>query len=171
MVANEYAKALYELASNHNKADLILEEFKVFCDSLKENKDFIKLLTYPTITNDQKKECLETVLNNTDELFLNFMKVLVDNGRVNQIFDVYDNYYLLWLNDKNIVNVKIISSHTLSEEELSKIKTQLSSHYKKDVVVENLIDNSLIAGYKFIANGEEVDFSIVNKLTKLKKSI
>ena len=171
MIANEYAKALYELALSSSKEELILEELKVFCDSLKENNEYIKLLTFPSISNDRKKESLEVVLKEADQLLLNFVKVLIDNNRVNDIFDIYEGYYTLFLKDRNIVNVKVVSSDYLTEEEFNKMKTQLSKHYNREVVLENLIDKSLIAGYKFIANGEEVDFSIVNKISRLKKSI
>lgn len=171
MVAHEYAKALYELALSSKKEDLILNELKVFTDSLKENDEYVKLLTFPSVSDTQKKESLDIVLKDANPLLLNFVKVLVDNKRVNIIFEIYEEYYTLYLKEKNIVNVKIISSEILSEDKLNHIKSQLSNHYKKDIVLENLIDESLIAGYKFIANGEEVDFSIVNKMSKLKESI
>lgn len=171
MVAHEYAKALYELALSSSKEELVLEEFKIFSCSLKDNCEYIKFLTFPSISTDQKKKSLEDVLKDADLLLLNFMKVLIDNNRVNDIFDIYEEYYTLYLKDKNIVNVKVVSSELLSDEEINKIKAQLSSHYNRGIVLENLIDKSLIAGYKFIANGEEVDFSIVNKLSRLRKSI
>ena len=58
MFAKEYAKALYELALESNSVSEINDNFKILLDGINENEDYMKVLTYPKISNSKKKKSI-----------------------------------------------------------------------------------------------------------------
>ena len=94
MVENEYAQAIYDLAKEDNKIDIINECFIVVNKSIEDN-DFMELLSSPKITKEEKKNILTKVYGKLDSLFLDFMYVLIDNNRINRISYIYDYYNIL----------------------------------------------------------------------------
>lgn len=172
MISNEYAKALFELANDYNQVEIIADNFKSFIEILKENQDYIKVLTYPTISSDEKKKCVVDALAGFNDIFIDFLKVLIDNNRFNQIFEIYESFTKNYLSYKNIVNVKVISCKPLSKREANELEESLVNYYQgKKITLVNEIDDTIIGGIRVITDGESLDLSVINKLNRLKATI
>ena len=85
MIAEEYAKALFELATSNDKSDVINDNFSVFLKLLKDNNDYFKILTFPNISLNDKKDCLRKTLIGFDDLFIDFLFVLIDKNRMSLV--------------------------------------------------------------------------------------
>lgn len=172
MISNEYAKALFELANDYSQVEIIADNFKSFIEILKENQDYIKVLTYPTISSDDKKTSIVKVLNGFNDTFIDFLKVLIDNNRFNQIFEIYHSFNKDYLKYQNIVKIKVISSKPLSKKEANELEERLREYYQgKRIMLENEIDEAIIGGVKLVTDEESLDLSVLNKLNRLKATI
>ena len=171
MVSKEYSTALFNLCLENNNLEEISASFDVLCQAFKENPDYMKILTSPGISSSKKKESIKNVLENNDIVLLHFVNVLIDNDRVINIYEIQDEFSKLVLQHKNILKVTVYSVDYLSENKITELKGQLSNYYNKNIMIDNIIDKTLIAGIKLAVEGKEVDLSIFNKINKLKKSI
>lgn len=172
MVASEYGKALFELALEKNKSEIIEDNFNTFIAGLRNNPDYIKVLTYPRISNNQKKDSIKQIGSSFDIIFKNFLYVIIDNQRMSDIYTIYEEYTNCLLENRNILNVSIISPEKLSSKQENELIAQLTKFYQgKKIEVSNIIDSSLIGGIKVIANGEALDLSLQHKLEQLKATI
>jgi ATP synthase F1, delta subunit len=172
MLAKEYATALFELASSNNMLDEIINQFDTLMLAINENEDFMKVLTYPRISSKQKKECIKNVCKSMNEIFVNFLYVLIDNNRVDKIKEIYEEFTNLVNEKNNILIVNVISASKLSSSQLNDLEIKLAEYFgKKHISINPLIDEKLIGGIKVIANGKSIDLSLNSKLQSLKDNI
>ena len=167
MLAKEYATALFELASSNNMLDEIINQFDTLMIAINENEDFMKVLTYPRISSKQKKECIKNVCKSMNEIFVNFLYVLIDNNK-----EIYEEFTNLVNEKNNILIVNVISASKLSSSQLNDLEIKLAEYFgKKHISINPLIDEKLIGGIKVIANGKSIDLSLNSKLQSLKDNI
>lgn len=165
MVEIEYSKALFDLASN--KRDT-LEEFDSFIELLSETYNFEDVLNSPSIKKSDKKEIIKNSLKDFDELFVNFLLVLIDNNRFELIKKIHNIYYEMVLNYENTLIINVYSSKRLSSSENEKLNSQIGLKTNKKVIINNIIDEKIIGGIKIEYSGILVDDTIKDKLDKIK---
>ncbi len=172
MVANEYARALFELARDSRKIEIVNEQFESFIKALDENRDYLKVLTYPHIDLKQKKNSLKSVLNSFDLDFVNFLQVVLDHNRFKIIDEIYESYQNYVLDYYHIVQVVVYTPSALNDKQRASLKESLTSYFKGyEVSLTIKIDESLIGGIKVLANGKVLDITILNKLYRLRATI
>ena len=54
LISKTYGDALFELAVEENKVDVLLDEIEQLQSILKENDEFGKLMTHPKIIKEEK---------------------------------------------------------------------------------------------------------------------
>ncbi len=171
MVENEYAQAIYDLAKEENKIDIINECFIVVNKSIEDN-DFMELLSSPKLTKEEKKNILTKVYGKLDSLFLDFMYVLIDNNRINRISYIYDYYNQLIKIEHNILHIEAYSVKELTKTQIDNLRKTLSSYYNgKTLEIENIVDPKLIGGVRIECNGKTLDVTLKKSLANMKDSL
>ena len=171
MVENEYAQAIYDLAKEENKIDIINECFIVVNKSIEDN-DFMELLSSPKLTKEEKKNILTKVYGKLDSLFLDFMYVLIDNNRFNRISYIYDYYNQLIKIEHNILHIEAYSVKELTKTQIDNLRKTLSSYYNgKTLEIENIVDPKLIGGVRIECNGKTLDVTLKKSLANMKDSL
>ena len=168
----QYASALFDIVKEDKTLNEAKESFDVFVDVLKTNLDFWNVLNSPKIKVDEKKKLIKETFKNCLSEFIFFLYVVLDNGRIDKIFDIYKQFVFLINEENNIKVVEIYSSTPLTQNEYEKLSSSLKKYYKGyDVVVHNKIDLKIIGGYHILVNGISIDLSIKRKIDDLCKHI
>lgn len=160
----EYAKALFDLASNNNE---MLDEFQKFNEILEYNQ-FLELLKAPNIKKEEKKEILKKTLKNFDVTFLHFLFVIIDNNRINDLDQIYDCYYKMVLKSNNEELVDIYLPKEISEKELESLKNKLELKFNKKLVIRVHIESKLIGGMRIEYDGKSIDETVLKEFIKIK---
>ncbi|MCR5786814.1 MAG: ATP synthase F1 subunit delta [Acholeplasmatales bacterium] len=172
MIANEYAKAIFELAQANSEEELVNDNFNLFVKLLNDNPDFLKVLTYPRITLADKKDAIKNTLIDFEPIFIDFLFVLLDNNRMDMIKEIAFEYEQLILADNGAVKVDVYSASLLTKKEILSVEETLKKAIgQKRIIIYNYVDESLIGGIKAVYNGRSLDLSLNNQLSHLKKSI
>lgn len=172
MVSSEYARAAFELASEKNILNDFYDDFRYVKRGIWENKEIYKLFDSPKITTSEKKDVVKKITEGLNKYLVDFLYVLVDNNRFLDIIDIYYEFKKLFLKEKSVVSVEIISSKKLSSSNLTAISETLEKRYKgQKLRIKNVIDNSLLGGIKIVCDGESIDLSLQGKLDSLKASL
>ncbi len=172
MIALEYAKALYELSLENEKVDEIHYEFTTFVEAIKQEEDIIKVLTYPKIKNNSKKDVINNICKDFNEIFVNFLNVLVDNDRLGNLFEMYTQFEKIVSEHKNIVNISAYSTIALTKEQIDDLEQKLKSRFvDKKIIIKNIVEPLIIGGLKIVYNGQSIDLSLQNKIDQLKASL
>ncbi|MDO4500789.1 MAG: ATP synthase F1 subunit delta [Erysipelotrichaceae bacterium] len=166
-VSMAYAQGLLELAK---EADSVLS-YKEEIDQIKEvylqNSELKSFFASAKISKDTKKELIEKAFKGKVKVnVLNFMKLLVDKGRMNLFLEIANDYHALSNVLLGIREGVVETARPISEEEITKLEKALSND--KTVVLKPRINETLISGFKVIFDDEVIDHTMKDKLEGLK---
>ena len=171
-VSKLYAGALLETGLEKNILPRIEEEVGFFMKLLSEEKELMLFLNAPVISKDKKRELVDKMLSGQfcSEV-INFIKVLVDNDRQSLVPDIYS--YLISLIDQknNRQKVKVITSVKLDADVLKGIEKSISEKLKKQAVIEEIVDESILGGIVIRIDDTLIDGSVAKDLNSLRAKL
>lgn len=172
LVARRYSQALFEVGKEENKLDEYLEEIKLIGDVCSEYKDFFELLKTPKISISEKKDVFEeTFEGKISKEVSNFLKIILDKRRINNIFEITKEYEKLVDKHNGVVKADAYTTTPLEEETLKLLEENLSKTTDKKVKLTNKIDETLIGGVKIILGDKVIDGTLKKKLTNIESSL
>ena len=173
LVSKTYGDALFELATEENKEDILLEEAVEIKKLLNENDEFVKMMNHPQISREEKETIVENVFKGrvSDDM-AGFLRLLVTNGRFSELESVLD-YFIAKIKDFKKIGIAYVATPlALSDSQKSDIEKKLldtTSYEKMEMNFE--IDETLIGGMTIRIGDRVVDSSIRSKLNKLTKDL
>lgn len=171
-VSLQYAKAVFDLAKEKG----LVDDFAVYLEISKklfiDDHNIYSTFNHPAISIDEKKVMLDSCLKDyVDNTFLNYLKVLVDNNRLNELNDILESFKLLQNDYHNRCDATIYTKYELSEEEKNRIKESLIKKYNKDINLNIVIDQTIVAGIRIVIDDHIIDATIKSEMLDLKKEL
>ncbi|MBR4237110.1 ATP synthase F1 subunit delta [bacterium] len=161
--ATEYAKALYELMNSVSTKEEFLkdlnETLKVF------SGDTLKFFLYPEIEKEKKKDVIKASFK--EGLLRDFLFVLIDNDRISLLEEIKDEFESMLDEEKKLKQVIVYSKEKLDDNYLKKLKDILEKKLSKKLILENVIDESIISGIKISYDSKEIDLTLNAKFKDL----
>ena len=172
LVSERYAQALLELVSDNLSKEDILKELLDITESVKGSGDLNKVMTSPVISNDEKKNVISKLFENTtNKVILNFLKLLVDKNRFSMLESITKEYKNEINRLNNLLSINVTSAIDLTEDEKSAIKDKLSNILNKNIELEWATNPDIIAGLVFEVGDNIIDNSLRHKLQDLSRNI
>lgn len=173
LVSKTYGEALFEVAVEEGTLDTMLEEVEAVLQVLKENEEYISLLTHPKIPVEEKTAMVETSFKDrvSSEL-TGFLVTIVDKGRFSEIEDILSYFILRVWEEKKIGVACVTSAVTLSDEQKKEIEEKLleTTSYS-EFRMNYRVDSSLIGGIVIQIGDRVVDSSVKTKLENMAKEL
>ena len=172
VIANRYAEALFQLSEEENITKEIYNELHDVVEVIKNNKELDNVLKSPLVAKNEKTQLIEALFNNKINNDLkNFLKILVEKGRISSLKSIELTFKEL-LNDKhNIIEGTVISAIALTEKQVKELEEKLSKKYNKNVTLENEVDQSILGGVLVRLGNTEIDGTIRTRLNGLKNQL
>ena len=172
VIANRYAEALFQLSEEENITKEIYNELHDVVEVIKNNKELDNVLKSPLVAKNEKTQLIEALFNNKINNDLkNFLKILVEKGRISSLKSIELTFKEL-LNDKhNIIEGTVISAIALTEKQVKELEEKLSKKYNKNVTLENKVDKSVLGGVLVRLGNTEIDGTIKTRLDGLKNQL
>lgn len=168
----QYARALFDLAKEHSEVLDTHQNLVTLIKAIDENQEFLKILLSPKLTNDDKKNILKDIFRNqTNDYFLHFLYVLIDNNRFEAISSIEASYKKLMEEYQNTMDVDVYTKYELNGKQKKELKEKLDNNFSKNVVIHYFNDANLLAGIKVVAGDKVLDFTLDNQMKSLKESI
>lgn len=170
LVSRTYAEALFELAVEEGKTDLLLEEILSVQTALEENPELIRFLDHPEILKEEKIQVIEQIFKErvSDDV-TGFLVVIVTKGRSRELPAIFAEFIEKIKEYKKIGSVHVTSAVELDAQWKERIKEKLlqTTDYT-DLEICYQVDPSLIGGMVIRLKDRVVDSSIRSKLELLK---
>ena len=171
VVAKRYAQALFDLAGEEKdyiKFNSELKEMNSLIDGAPDLKEFF---INPVFEDAEKKTVLVEVLKRTSisPLMQNFLKLLVDKGRIGSLSDITACYENLTFSALKMSRVSLKTAFPLNDEIIGKIKAMLEKMTGKSVEMLIEEDPSLIAGMVVKIGDKVYDGSIKSQLNNIRQ--
>ena len=170
-VASRYGLALYSLALETNKVNQYQEEVKEIMRALKENADFIMVLSSSFLPLEERKKMLETALKGVSEPIISFIEIIMDNHRANELIDILYSFNSYCNNYRGVIEGYLYSSIRLDESTIHTIEEKISQRENNKVELRNVIDPTLIGGVKVVIHDHIYDGSVKHHLEMMKKDL
>ena len=173
LIAQRYSDALVDIAKEGNLSyEKLSTDLNVVNDTLLSSPDLMDFLTNPLVSVDDKKETVIQIFSSEiDGLILNFLKVLIDKNRFDTFSEILNSYNKTLDSINNISRVKVTSAITISDEVKARLIEKLSQKLGKQVVVDNEVDENVIAGLIIQIGDNIIDTSLRHKLDELERNI
>lgn len=165
LVENRYAEALIKIGLDENLLDALQDDLKDVKELVAANDELRKALINPGISSGDKKSVVEKLFKKLNPSTINFIKLLIDKGRITLLSDIIDQYVVLADKIRECLNIKVITSIDVTKEQLDKISEKFRKMYgSKQAKVEHVVDPSIIGGIIVRIGDKMVDGSVKGKL-------
>ena len=170
-IAAVYARSLFEVAQEQNKLDEIRDELGQFADALSGNRELQMFFFSPYFSTIEKKDGLDRAVSDADPIFVNFLKLLIENHRMPVIFRVRRVVDGLWRVENKLLPVTVTSAVELDQATVSQIGDRISEQTGRKVELSAVVEPDILGGLVVRVGNSILDASIRNRLEQLRKQV
>lgn len=179
-IARPYARAAFQVAQENDALDELSRSLGIG-KALLSDGQIARFLANPTLTNEERLGFLtelfataageSSVFGGSSEHGTNFLKLLLEYGRVNVLPEISDRFDALKADVENTVEVTVTAATKLSDAQKQAIETALRARLGRDINLSTEIDENLIAGAVIRAGDVVIDGSLRSKLEGLSNAL
>jgi F-type H+-transporting ATPase subunit delta len=170
-IAQVYARALFEVAKEQNKLDLVREQLGQFADALNESGDLRVFFFSPYFSTEEKKDGLRRALDGADPVIVNFLETLLERHRMPVIFRIRDQHQRLWDQENQLLPVEVTSAVGLDDATVKSIGERIGEQTGQRVELTSKVDPSILGGIVLRVGNSILDASIKHRLDQLRKHV
>jgi F-type H+-transporting ATPase subunit delta len=170
-IAQVYARSLFEVATEHDKLDLIREQLGEFTEALSASHELQMFFFSPYFSTDEKQDGLRRTVTEADESFLNFLSLLLENHRMPVIFRVRREYDRLWREANHLLAVQITSAVELDPSVAERVGEEIGRQTGRTVELTSNVDPEILGGIVVRVGNSIIDASIRTRLDNLRKQV
>jgi len=177
-IARPYAQAVFETANDSGELAAWSEALAVGA-ALLESGEVAAYLANPSLSDPQRFDFLTGLFAKAGGGLLsgdhakgsNFLKLLLENGRVAVLPEISAHFEALKANIENTVDVTVTSATPVSEDKLVQITQALETRLGRDVRIATEVDPTLIGGAVIKAGDVVIDGSMRARLDGLANAL
>lgn len=171
LAVKRYATALMDVSLEEGTLEETYEQFKSFYAALREEKDFKRLLTENILSADEKKDLVEKIMGNGQSYLKNFLFILIDRKRSDEICDIFLEFEDLYKEKKNILECEVVTAVELSSSQKKKITEALGKKYNKNVTAQFKTDESILGGMVVYVGNDMIDGSVKTRFEDMREKL
>jgi F-type H+-transporting ATPase subunit delta len=173
VVAKRYAKALVALAKEHGRLAETGEQLTRLTQLIEEIPELQALLYNPAIVRRLKDDLLAELAQRIQigAMELNFVRTLLEKGRLPQMPDIVALYTVLAEEAQNRLRVRVRSAFPLPPALQEEVRQRFAHYTSKEIVIDQELDPSLIGGMVAQMGSLVLDGSIRNELLRIKTEL
>lgn len=171
-IALRYAKVLFQLATNQEELKRRLDALEHIVYVLNHYPKIKQYFSSPHISVEQKEKVVAKSLGtHVDPQFVQYLMTLLKKRWFNHLPEILKQYRQMVTEAFGIIEGRLITAEPLNSVTKDKLKSKLEKIYQKKLELKEEVDSQLIGGGILIVANQLIDFSIKNKLTKLKNDL
>jgi len=170
-IATVYARSLFEVAQEKGNLDDVREQLGEFADALDGDQQMQVFFFSPYFSTQEKQDGLDRAVSDADPVFVNFLKLLIENHRMPVIFRVRRGYEDLWEDENKLLPVQITSAVELDGDTVKQIGDQISEQTDRRVDLSASVEPAILGGIIVRVGNQVLDASVRNRLEQLRKQV
>ncbi|MEI6132167.1 MAG: ATP synthase F1 subunit delta [Bacillota bacterium] len=173
LVDKRYAEAFLQISVEHNLVKDHLDWLRKLYYVFRDNREFRDALNNPKLEAKQKQEIASAVLEDEiPALMLNFLKVLIESGRMSNFPTIAKQYRGLAYKHEKIQIVRIRSAFALEHDQIKAVGEKYRKLFDATAVLTEFeVDHKLLGGIVVQVGDTVYDHSIAGRLNSLKKTL
>ena len=166
-----YASALFEAATDRGALPTVRRDLMDFVQALRDVPELDEVLRNPQLDPRAKAAVLRDVLGGAHELVRNFLLLVVEKGRIDEIEAIAREFEDLCRQEEGILNVELTTAYELSDDERRSILDAIERASGRRVEATSKVDRNLIGGLVLQAGSLRLDASVRGRLERLRREL
>ncbi len=166
-----YAQSLLDAAKELDRLPQVREEFDDFAAAVEASPELRGLLRNPQIDPRAKQDALDALLDGADPIFRNFLRLLGEKNRIDQVEDVHEEFERLLAREERVLRLELTTAIELTDEEAAEIAEQIGQASGRKVETTHSVDPDLIGGIVVQAGSLRVDGTVRGRLNQLRQEL
>lgn len=168
--AVQYAAALLALANEQQQAEAVGQEMRELKELVGANQSLRIFLENPAVGMVERTGLIERVFKGkVSELVWNTLGVLNLKGRLKLLPAIADAFQELLDDQLGRIEVDVTVAHKLEPAELEEVRRQIGQAFKKNPVIHQIVDESIIGGLVLRTDEKMIDGSVRAQLEGMKR--
>ena len=170
-LARPYAQAIFNLALANNDLKAWSDKLALI-NEVAGNETMIELIDNPEVDEDLIISLFQEICKEgLDEQGVNFLKVAAENGRLEIIPEIAEEFELLRANEEGTIEAEVISAYAVNAAQKKSIAQALKNKLGREVTITTKTDKSLLGGVIIRAGDMVIDGSVKAQLDKITHSL
>jgi F-type H+-transporting ATPase subunit delta len=166
-----YANALFEAAKEQGRLQPVRDDLRAFADAVDEVPELRELLVNPQLDPLVRADALASVLGEADELVRNFILLVVEKGRADELDGILEELDALVAAEEGILDVELTTAVELADDEATKILGQIEQVSGRRLRASRKVEPALIGGFVLQAGSYRADASVRGRLERLRREL
>lgn len=172
IVADKYSSAMFELAQEQNKLELMEEQLGYVESVMDEQPELSSFLENPTITEDAKIKLIGKIFESSlDKVALHFIYVMIKRGRDRYIKQAIAAFIKKSREARGILEATVTVAEPITADIEASVQAKLREVTGKDVILSVRQDPSIMGGIIIQVGDKRIDGSVSRRLQELEKSL
>ncbi|MCK9218825.1 MAG: ATP synthase F1 subunit delta [Bacteroidales bacterium] len=172
LVAERYARALFDLALEKNLEDEVFHDSELIFQTCAKCKDLRLLLKSPIISTEKKQTILREIFKHqVQDLTLIYLLIMARKKREMIISEVAFHLVELYKVYKNILTVHFKSPLKPNTEIRQQVVKLMANYSNMDIELKEEIDASLVGGFILNWQDKQYDASIRREIDDMKNAM
>jgi ATP synthase F1 delta subunit len=170
-IATVYARSLFEVAQEQKKLEQVHDQLGEFADALDENRELQVFFFSPYFSTQEKKDGLKKAVSGTEEIFENFLELLIEKHRMPAVFRVRRELDRLWEKEHQLLPVEVTSAIELDKQTVKQIGDRIGEQTGQKVELSAKVEPDILGGIVVRVGNSIIDASIRARLEQLRKQV
>lgn len=171
-VVRGYAEALFQMAKAEEILDRVEEELTRFKNAIESNAEVKEFLSDLQISPEGKKSAMSQIFGEkVSAITLNWLNLVIDQGRQRRLPNIIETFFALAQESREKVTAEVITSVSLSEDQVQRLEKELSKASKKQVFLKPMVDESILGGVIVKIENKIIDGSVKHRLEEMKQEM
>ena len=170
VIAERYALALFELASDQGALDQVSADLSGLKTAIEECADLRRALKSMNLKRDTQARAIMAVTQAAgfSQLTTNFVGLLGKSRRLDALPAIINSFQQRLARHRGEVTADVTSAQALSDTQLANLTSTLNAAFGGKVGIHVTVDPSLLGGLVVKVGSRMVDSSVKSKLDNLK---
>ena len=170
--ARIYGGSLYDLATEENLTDTLMEQTQQVRRLFWENPDYLRLLSEPSIPLAERTGLIEEAFGKDAQRYLvNFIKLLCERGLLREFAGCCEVFEERYNADHGIAKALVTSAVPLSEPQKTALKEKLEKISGRKVQLVEKTDPGVIAGVRVEMEGKQLDGTAAGRMAGISRRL
>ncbi|HEX6583172.1 MAG TPA: ATP synthase F1 subunit delta [Thermoleophilaceae bacterium] len=170
-IAEVYARALFEVAMEHDVLDRVHDEIGEFAEALSDDRTLQVFLFSPYFSSEEKRDGVSKIVSDADERVVNFLELLAERHRMPALFRIKRQFDSLWAEENKLLPVTVTSAIELDESLVDEIGKRIEDQTGRRVELSSNVDPEVLGGLMVRVGNMVLDGTVRNRLERLRKSV
>ncbi|WP_440897940.1 F0F1 ATP synthase subunit delta [Amphibacillus sp. Q70] len=167
--ARRYAEALYEVAKEKGREQMIDRELKIIRQVFTSESDLVKFLQNPTNWLNRARIIKSSFTSFSAEVVKTLL-IMVEHHAEENVEFMIEYYQVLFNQGQQIAVGAIYTTLPLPEEEKREVEDKFAGKFGyQKLKLTNIIDPDVLGGFKIIVNQQIYDASIQGRIQHMKR--